>query len=363
MKTYESGLYRVIDANFNRAREGIRVLEEVARFVLEDIGLAGRCRSLRHRLRVLQQVVPGAPRRLLEARDAAADVGLNLSAVQEYHRMGYVDLATANFKRVQEALRVLEEYTKFFRADQEFKEIRFEIYELEKKMMMQPGLKDFSGQERQLDYSLYVIVGQKFTLGRPLEEVVEAAIAGGATVIQLREKDCPARRLIEAGMILRRLTREKEVPLIVNDRVDVALAVGADGVHLGQDDLPLAVAREILGPGKVIGISTHSVEEALLAQQQGADYIGVGPIYETKTKDAADNPVGLELLSQMAGKITIPRVAIGGITAENAYEVVLAGADGVAVITAVASAADVEGAASMLGAAVRRAKLARQTGF
>lgn len=356
MKTGPSRLYRVIDANFNRAREGIRVLEEVARFVFDDPVLAGRFKHVRHRLRVLQQTIPGAPGRLLAARDSAGDVGLNLHADEEYRRAGYLDLLTANCKRVQEALRVLEEYVKFFRPEREFKKLRFEVYELEKEMLTNHNLKALPGPQEEVDYSVYVIAGEKFTLGRPLGEVAEAAIAGGATVIQLREKDCPVRRLIAAGLELRRLTREKGVALIINDRVDVALAVEADGVHLGQDDLPPAVARQILGPEKIIGVSTHSLEEALLAQQQGADYIGVGPVYATKTKESAVGPVGLDLLRQMEGKITVPKVAIGGITAQNASEVVLAGADGVAVITAVVSAPDVKEAALALGAAVRRAK-------
>ncbi len=356
----ESGsIYRIIDANFNRAREGIRVLEEVARFVLDDLHLSSRCKRLRHRLRVLQQNIPGGPECLLAARDAAGDVGQNCRAEEEDQRLGALDLLTANFKRVQEALRVLEEYTKFLSPGPEFKKMRFEVYTLEKDLITRLGAEKFLAAKRQIDYCLYVIATEKFTLGRPLGEVVEAAIAGGATVIQLREKDYPVRRLIEAGLKLRRLTRERGVALIVNDRVDVALAVEADGVHLGQDDLPLPVARRILGPDKIIGLSTHSLEEALLAQQQGADYIGVGPIYATRTKDPATDPVGLNLLRQMEGRITIPKVAIGGITSENAKDVILAGADGVAVITAVVSAPDVKGAAEALRAAIEKAKRAR----
>ncbi len=352
-------LYRIIDANFNRAREGIRVLEEVARFMLDDPVLTGRFKHVRHRLRVLQETVPGAPGRLLAARDSAGDVGLNLDAEEEYRRGSCLDLLTANFKRVQEALRVLEEYTKFLRPEGEFKKLRFDLYELEKEMLADHHLMFLPGLKREIDCTLYVITGEKTALGRPPGEVAKAAIAGGATVIQLREKDCPVRRLIEIGRELRRLTREKDVTLIINDRVDVALAVEADGVHLGQDDLPPAVARQILGLEKIIGISTHSLEEALLAQQQGADYIAVGPVFATKTKDTAVGPVGLDLLRQMEGKITVPIVAIGGITIENAPEVVRAGADGVAVISAVTGVPNVKEAALALSDAVRKAKLAR----
>lgn len=356
MKTSISNFYRIIDANFNRAREGIRVVEEIARFVLEDTVLAGRLRRVRHRLHALQQTFPGSPECLIEARDSAGDVGLDYKEEKEDQRLSYRDLLAANFKRVQESLRVLEEYAKFIGSGREFKKVRFEVYELEKEMSVCLVPEDLPGLRRQVDYSLYVIVGEKFTQGKSLVEVAGLAIDGGATVMQLREKDYPTRRLIEVGLELRCLTRKKGVTFLINDRVDVALAVQADGVHLGQDDLPLKAARQILGPGKIIGISTHNLEEALAAQQQGADYIGVGPVGETKTKDTGHAPVGLGLFRQMKGKIIIPKVAIGGISARNATEVIMAGADGVAVITAVAGAPDIKEAASVLRAQINEAK-------
>lgn len=348
------GVYRIIDANFNRAREGLRVIEELARFILDDACLAGRLKHFRHRLRVIQQTFPGGVKEFLAARDADTDVGLSCREEKELDRLSCLELMLANFKRVQEALRVMEEYAKFVSTGKEFKEMRFEIYELEKEMAGR--LTRINDAQNLVDYAFYVIVQEEFSRGRSLMEITAAAIAGGVTVIQLRDKESSARRLVETGRKLRRLTQEKGVTLIINDRVDIALAVEADGVHLGQDDLPVVTARQVLGKEKLIGISTHTLEEAVRAQQQGADYIGVGPIFETQTKDAGYGPLGIEFLRLVARGVKIPKVAIGGITAQNAFETMSAGADGVAVVTAVLAAPDIAAAASALRAEVERAR-------
>jgi thiamine-phosphate pyrophosphorylase len=355
-------LYRVLDANFNRAREGLRVVEEVARFVLDDAGMTIRIRDMRHRLGILQEGFPGRGAVLVQARDVEGDVAAPAPPAAGEEKTNLIQLVMANFKRVQEATRVLEEYARLLPLTAPFKEIRYAAYLVEKEMVSRLVQLDVSEAPyckpgaRKVDYSLYVITGDKFSRGRPVVEVARAAIEGGATVLQLREKDFTARQLIDAGYQLRRLTREKGVTFIVNDRVDVALAVGADGVHLGQDDLPIGMARRILGPGKIIGISTHSVEQALEAQRQGADYIGVGPVYETRTKDDVQAPVGVDLVRQVASVVSIPKVAIGGIKAHNVEEVIAAGADGVAVITAVVAAEDVSGAARELRSRIDNAR-------
>jgi len=355
-----SQVYRVLDANLNRAREGLRVIEELARFVLEDRQLTERIRLLRHRLD--GQNLPGRLPALLLSRDAARDVGAVSPPETEQPRVDYVHLAAANCKRVQEAARVLEEYGRLLTDTRTFKEIRYAAYTLEKELigrLIEPGggaggVRPVNGAA--VDYTLYVITGDKYSRGRSLLEVAAAAIAGGAGVIQLREKNFSGRRLVEAGRELRRLTREKGVTLIVDDRVDVALAIDADGVHLGQDDMPIEAARRLIGPGKIIGISTHSVEQALAAEKAGADYIGVGPVYETHTKEDVMAPVGLELVRRVAGVVRIPKVAIGGIKAHNAQEPVAAGADGVAVITAVVAADDIAAAARELRRQVEEAR-------
>ncbi|HBT48029.1 MAG TPA: thiamine phosphate synthase [Peptococcaceae bacterium] len=207
-----------------------------------------------------------------------------------------------------------------------------------------------------MDYDLYVVTSSELSCGRQTLEVVREALAGGATVIQLREKNWTARTMVEVGREIRKLTREAGAGFIVNDRLDVALAVEADGVHLGQDDLPASVARRLLGRGRILGVSVGSVDEALEAQAAGADYLGVGPIFATGSKADAGQPVGPELISALKKIVSIPLVAIGGINRENAPEVVAAGADGVAVISAVVGARDVRLAAAELLAVIRAAK-------
>ena len=186
--------------------------------------------------------------------------------------------------------------------------------------------------------------------------VAAAALDGGATVIQLRDKIASTRVLIEEGLALRALTRERGALLIVNDRIDVALAVEADGAHVGQDDMPAGLARQLLGPDRILGVSAANMEEAEEAVAGGADYLGVGPIFPSLGKADAGPATGGELLTELARRYTTPLVAIGGITAENATEVVRAGACGVAVITAVVYAEDITAASRQLRLAVDTAR-------
>ncbi len=197
------------------------------------------------------------------------------------------------------------------------------------------------------DWRLYVIVDRAASGGRDLAVIAQQAIRGGADVIQLRDKQAPGRELLEAACALLRVTRAAKVPLIVNDRLDVAMAAGADGVHLGQDDVPVADARALLGPGKLIGHSTHSLEQALAADRAPIDYLAVGPIFATPTKpDYAD--VGLELISQVRARVRKPFVVIGGLDASRLAAVRHAGASCVAVVRAVCGADDPESAAREL---------------
>lgn len=191
---------------------------------------------------------------------------------------------------------------------------------------------------------LYLISDTGISRGQGHAEIARAGIRGGARVIQLRDKALPARELYQVALKLRELTREAGVLFIVNDVVELAMAVGADGVHLGQDDFPVKDARRLLRADSIIGVSTHSMEEAVMAEADGADYIGFGPIFATSTKDAGE-PKGLEGLMSIRDRIGIPIAAIGGINAANAKGVIEAGADAVAVISAVSGAEDVEKAA------------------
>jgi thiamine-phosphate pyrophosphorylase len=197
------------------------------------------------------------------------------------------------------------------------------------------------------DFRLYVIIDKKSARGRDLVMVAEKAVAGGADVIQLREKDWPAREIVEAGRAIRKAITKDKALFIINDRPDIALAAGADGVHLGQDDIPVADARAIMGKDKIIGLSTHSLEQAVEAQQSGADYIGVGPVFSTPTKPGSE-PVGLELIKNVKNISRLPFVAIGGINAANVGDVIAAGASRVAVVRAVCGADDIREAAKSL---------------
>jgi len=207
-------------------------------------------------------------------------------------------------------------------------------------------------QAKDVDWSVYVITDRRVAGERDILDVVRAAIRGGATVIQLREKEATTREMIRLGEALHEITRQAGIPLIVNDRVDVALAIDAEGVHVGQDDMPAAVARRLIGPDKILGVSAETVAQALEAQRDGADYLGVGDVYGTPTKPNAGPPIGVEGLAEIARAVSIPVVGIGGITPENAAAVIDAGAVGVAVISAVVGAADPEAAARRLRAVV-----------
>ena len=198
------------------------------------------------------------------------------------------------------------------------------------------------------DLSLYLIAGQQDLGGRPLREVVDAAVRGGVTLVQLRDKDASEERMIELARELKAVLAPHGVPLVVNDRLEVALAAGADGLHVGQDDLAPAEARRALGPHKILGTSAGNAEEAATVDPALVDYVGVGPVYATGSKPDAGPAIGLEGLSAMRGRLGLPMVAIGGISADSAGEVMAVGVEGIAVVSAVCSAADPEAAARAL---------------
>jgi thiamine-phosphate pyrophosphorylase len=206
------------------------------------------------------------------------------------------------------------------------------------------------------DWGLYLVTGEELSAGRTTAEVVDAAIEGGASVVQLREKAQHARRRYEIGREVRALTAEAGVDFVVNDRIDLAMALDADGVHLGQEDLPVSVARELLGEDAIVGCSVSTVDEARTAAADGADYLGVGTVFPTGSKDVRDERViGVDGVRSIREAVDLPLVAIGGIDATNAGRVVEAGADAVAVISAVTQAPDVASAAGELAAAVEAA--------
>ncbi|KGA96831.1 thiamine-phosphate pyrophosphorylase [Alkalihalobacillus alcalophilus ATCC 27647 = CGMCC 1.3604] len=195
------------------------------------------------------------------------------------------------------------------------------------------------------DFRLYAITGEEFHTGRDLIEVMEKAILGGVDIIQLRDKESSRKVVFEKAKKLRELTKKHHVTFIVNDYIDIALAVDADGVHIGQDDMPLAEVRKLVGPDKMIGVSTHALKEAREAEAGGADYIGVGPIFPTNSKKDVVDPVTTSYIQEVKEVVEIPFVAIGGIKLHNVEQVIEAGATRVCMISEIVGAEDVKGTA------------------
>jgi thiamine-phosphate pyrophosphorylase len=202
------------------------------------------------------------------------------------------------------------------------------------------------------DLLLYLCTDRLLALGRPITAAVENAIAGGVTMVQLREKNASSREFYEIALEVQTITRRHHIPLVIDDRLDIALAVGAEGLHIGQSDLPLSAARRLAGKNMFIGISASTVEEALEAERNGADYLGVGAVYPTGSKADAGDAIGLERLREICAAVKIPAAGIGGVNSENAGAVMKAGAAGIAVISAILSQPDIEEAARNLRAAV-----------
>lgn len=206
------------------------------------------------------------------------------------------------------------------------------------------------------DFSLYLVTDRGLSRGRGIVDIVRTALAGGVTCVQLREKQASTRDFLAEAKTVRALLRGSGVPLVINDRIDVALAVDADGVHLGQTDMPLADARRIVGKAMFIGISAECVEHAIQAERAGADYVGVSPVFATPTKTDTAPALGLEGIKAMRAAVSIPLVGIGGITQDNAASVIRAGCDGAAVVSSIVSALDPMRAAAELKTIIDAAK-------
>ncbi|MEJ2363343.1 MAG: thiamine phosphate synthase [Deltaproteobacteria bacterium] len=210
--------------------------------------------------------------------------------------------------------------------------------------------------EEKVDYSLYLVTDRALSLGRSNLEVIEAAVRGGVTVVQLREKEMTTKEFYQEGLKIKAYLQAGNIPLIINDRVDITLALDADGVHLGQEDMPIDVARKLLGPDKIIGASVFTPEEAKKAEALGADYLGLSPIFITQTKPELIQHLGIEGIPLLKETVQIPVVGIGSINRGNAYEAVKAGLDGVAVVSAICSQEDPRAAAEAIKKEVLRAK-------
>lgn len=339
---------RVVDVCFNRAREAARVLEDYCRFALDDRFLTEQVKGVRHALGAAALRVP--QHLLLAARDTRADVGTSVTAAGEYDRTTLAQVAVANLKRLQESLRSLEEFGKLFGPElgREVEALRYRAYTLERAVASVGR-----NRERLADAKLYVLLTAA-QCAASLDWTIAQAAAGGAGIIQLREKNLSDRELVSRARDVRRWTEKAGVLFIVNDRPDVARLVGADGVHLGQDDMTVADARRVVGPDALIGVSTHTVEQVRGAVLDGADYIGIGPVFPSKTKAFDDFP-GLQFVQAATAETSLPAFALGGIGPDNLGQVVAAGARRVAVSSAVAAADEPEHAARLLRAGLEPA--------
>ena len=339
MEAIPGEIWRIVDASLNRIGEGLRLLEDSARLMLNDATLTQQLKNMRHELVRSDWSIQ---QQLLQARDSEGDVGIDMEVPGEEKQREIPVTIVANARRVQESLRVMEEMAKapgLGLDSEKFKQARFALYAIEKALLSRVLRQD---KIKRL-FGLYVIIDATALRGRSHIEVAGQAIRGGAKVIQLRDKVHSKKELLTIAQELRNLCAEQDVLFIMNDCLDVALAVDADGLHVGQDDLPVKVARRLLPIDRILGCSARTVDKAAIAQSEGADYIAVGAMYPTSSKETAE-VVGPERLKQIRQAVTLSLVAIGGINASNVSEVLAAGADSVAVISAVLGAEDVEGA-------------------
>ena len=348
----------MIDANLNRCSEGLRVLEDVARFLLNDAELSQRLRTLRHDLALETKSLTVV---LFSHRDSEHDVGGRYSkdkgqTLEATSSRSLLDLVTANAKRVEESLRVIEELAKLPEMNSMlnsagFEQKRFALYALERDLISRISRRD----KIEKIAGLYVILDRQFLAGRDELEVTRQIIEGGARVIQLRDKQSKKGELLLLAQKLRELCSQAGVLFIVNDYLDLALAADADGLHIGQEDLPLPAVRRELPIDAIVGCSVTTVSQATRAQNEGADYIAVGSMFPTTTKKEAI-VVGVDMLKELKRVVSVPLVAIGGINQNNVGEVVTAGADAVAVISAVMGEKDVKGAVHKLVARMNMVK-------
>lgn len=348
---------RILDANLNRAREALRVIEEHARFVLNDAAASAAVKDARHEMRRFVDAIGAADEigadGLLAARSIESDVGREVKTADELTRGSTDDVVRAAFARLTEAARVLGEYGKLVspEAAKTAEAVRYRAYELEQRIVLRGGLR-----KRFRACRLYVIVTEGLCRGDWLDTAA-AAIRVGARCVQLREKPTAERMLGDAELLararqLREVTRKLDTLFIINDRPDIARLAGADGVHVGQNDLSVREARRIGGGHMLVGKSTHTVEQFEAALAEEPDYIAVGPIYPSATKPQ-EHIAGLDTLREATRRTEIPIVAVGGINAENAGDVFAAGANTLCVCSAVIGVSEPHEAARLIRSAMR----------
>jgi thiamine-phosphate pyrophosphorylase len=344
----DAALLRTLDAAANRAGEGLRVVEDFVRFILDDRHLTELAKNLRHDLSAAVSELPTFER--LTSRDTSADVGTDVKTLRETRRAELSDVLHANFQRTFEALRSLEEFSKlpYPALAMKFERLRYRAYGLHQAVgvaatLGEGQLKGVPAGARLAGSKLYVLVEGGASIEQ-FEKLVDALVNGGVQVIQLRDKKLNDRELLQRAKSLRQRTQGMETLFVMNDRPDLAALSHADGVHVGQDELSVKDARAIVGPRALVGVSTHSIEQARQAVLDGANYIGVGPVFQSETKHFDQLP-GVELVRAVTAEIKLPAFAIGGITLDNLGDVLAAGATRVAVCGAIVNAPDPRAAA------------------
>jgi thiamine-phosphate pyrophosphorylase len=365
----EIAVLRVLDAAANRAREGLRVVEDYVRFVLDDRHLTGLCKQLRHDLTEALSRISADDR--FAARETQADVGTQLSTPSEESRGETAAVLAANLGRLQESLRSLEEFGKVFDAAHGswaggciaaseanihiasepaglaalVKQLRYRTYTLQRAIEITRG-----SIERLAAAKLYVLIDGRSSSDE-FQRLAGSLIAAGVDLLQLRDKRLGDRELLDRARLLSVMTQGTKTLFIMNDRPDIAALAQADGVHLGQQEVSVKDARSIVGVKAWIGVSTHSIEQARQAVLDGANYIGVGPTFPSATKQFSQYP-GVELLRAVAAEIRLPAFAIGGISRDNLPQVLAAGFTRIALSSAVLAAADPARAIKDLSAAL-----------
>jgi thiamine-phosphate pyrophosphorylase len=337
MSELSNDQFRIIDANINRLGEGLRVLEEFARMTLNDTVMTQKLKDMRHKTIKIDAELY---QKLLGSRDAVGDIGRSMDVEGERNSRDTQGIIAANAKRAQESLRVLEEMAKIPALklnSEQYREARFELYNIEKELIARVSRKDKLERLK----GLYVIIDTAWLKGRKPADIAGRVIKGGAGIIQLRYKKPGIKKFLNIAKDLKEICAEKGVLFIVNDSLEVALAVKADGLNTGQEDMPASEARRLMPIDMILGCSAGTVKEAIKAKDEGADYLGVGAIFATATKESAET-VGLKRLEQIKGVVDLPIVAIGGINKGNLKEVMEAGVDAAAVISAIMGVEDTE---------------------
>lgn len=342
-------LFRLLDASANRAAEGLRTMEEFARMIANDRERTEALKSLRHELTAAMDRIPRG--RLLRSRNTPGDVGTSVEQASEYRRREIHEVIAAAAARTQQSLRCLEEYGKLVTAafPRRIEQLRYRCYAVASEL--EAIAREHWRRDRLRRSRLYLLIDSGASETDFVRSLAALATAG-VDIFQLRDRACDDRTLYERARVGTRVAHDHDALFIVNDRADIAAASGADGVHVGQDELPAEAARRVLGGEPLVGVSTHDLGQARQAVRDGADYIGCGPVYPSPTK-RFDSFAGPDWLRDVAREIDIPAFAIGGISRDNLGPVLEAGVGRVAVTAAVRSAVDPVAAAEELAEALR----------